>query len=178
MVDAGAWNDGLKAFQLGLVSSEDAETTAWLHAETALPLAAMGQHDAALSAISNARQHPLTDPFDQADMDFTTSLVYDRLGQTDAAERFAALSVRRWAEEGSAHRDSVEAQIMLASLHIRAGELDSPALASQAIDSASSLRSTRARVKLGRVVSALEARPRADFTELAHRARRVASVQV
>jgi hypothetical protein len=34
------------------------------------------------------------------DPDFTASLIYDRLGRVDAAERFAASSVRRWAEEG------------------------------------------------------------------------------
>jgi tetratricopeptide (TPR) repeat protein len=178
MVDAGAHNDALKAFQLGLMGASDPETIAWLHAETAFPLAALGQHDAARSAISKARQQPLADPFDVADLDYATSNVHLELGRVDTAEVMAHSSVRGWAAEGSSHRDSVEALIALASLHVRAGELDSPALASQAIDSVASLRSTRARVKLGRLVSALETRPRPELTDLARRARQVATVQV
>jgi transcriptional regulator with XRE-family HTH domain len=66
MVDAGAFNDGLKAFQLGLMSASGPEAVAWMHAETALPLAAMGERDAALSAVSRAREQSLSDPFDMA----------------------------------------------------------------------------------------------------------------
>jgi hypothetical protein len=55
MVDAGAFNDGLKAFQLGLMSATDPKTTAWMHGETAFPLAALGEREAALTAIGRAR---------------------------------------------------------------------------------------------------------------------------
>lgn len=52
MVDAGAVNDGLKSFQLGLVSATDPETTAWLHGETAFPLAVTGHQDAMPLSVS------------------------------------------------------------------------------------------------------------------------------
>lgn len=178
MVDAGAFNDGLKAFQLGLMSATDRETTAWMYGETAFPLTALGEREAALTAISRAREQKLTDPFDAADMDYLTSCVYGQLGRLDTAEALAASSMRRWASLG-AHRDAVEGAIALASLHVRAGELDSVALAQQAISQVSELRSVRARMKLRNLVAALETRPsRADFTELARRARQVAGVQV
>ncbi len=178
MVDASVWNDSLKSFQLGLVSAADAETVAWLHAETATPLAAMGLHDDALAAIKRAREHELTDPFDAADMDYTTSCVYERLGRVETAEQFAQSAVRKWGEEGSAARDSVESDIALACLHVRAGEPDSVALAHRAIASVASLRSVRARMKLRSLVAALETRSsRSDCTELASRARLVATTR-
>ncbi len=179
MVDAGAHNDGLKAFQLGLMGAEDSETVAWMHGETAFPLASMGERDAALTAISRAREQELTDPFDVADMDYLASCVHSQLGRVDTAEALAASSVRKWAAEPDAHRDSVEAQIMLASLHARSGELDSIPLAQRAISQVAQLRSVRARVCLRRLVAALETRPaRSDFAELARRAKQVAAVQV
>jgi hypothetical protein len=177
MVDAGAHNDGLKAFQLGLMGASDSETVAWMHGETAFPLASVAQQDAALTAISRAREQELTDPFDVADMDYIASCVYSQLGRGDTAEALAASSVRKWAHQPDAHRDSVEAQIMLASLHARSGELDSVPLAQQAISQVSELRSVRARVCLRRLVDALETRPaRVDFAELAAHARRVSQV--
>jgi hypothetical protein len=45
-------------------------------------------------------------------------------GRVGVAESFVASSVRRRAEERSAYRDSVETQIMLASLRVRANELE------------------------------------------------------
>lgn len=178
MVDAGAWNDSLKSFQLGLVSNTDPETVAWLHAETAAPLAAMGLRDEALVAIKRAREHELTDPFDVADMDFTASCVYQRVGRTEVAEAFAQSAVRHWSEEGTSHRDSVEADIQLASLHVHTGQPDAAALAQRAITSVAPLRSVRARVRLNSLAAALETRPRADHAELARRARQVATTRV
>ncbi|MGH3842692.1 MAG: hypothetical protein ACRDS0_14790 [Pseudonocardiaceae bacterium] len=160
------------------MSARDPETVAWLHAETALPLAKLGAPDAARSAIERAREQPLTDPFDAADLDYVSSCVYRELGRTDTAEALAASSVRKWAAEGSSRRDHVEADIALAALHVRAGELDSVALAHRAIGSVEELRSVRARCKLRTLVSALHTRPRSDFAELTQRARKVAAVQV
>jgi len=42
MVDAGAFNDALKAFQLASMGTDDPELTACLHIESAQPLAGMG----------------------------------------------------------------------------------------------------------------------------------------
>lgn len=185
MIDAGADNDGLKAFQLGVIKLGDspsspgaASALAWLDGESALPLAALGQHDAAIGALARARERSIDDPFDDADMDFLTSCVYRRLGRPDVAERFAASSVRKWDAEGCSRRDSAEAVMALAELHAAAGELDSVALAQRAIDSVAPLRSVRARQRLTRLAAVLETRPRSDFVELARRARQVAGVQV
>jgi tetratricopeptide (TPR) repeat protein len=176
MIDAGAHDDGLKSFQLGQASCEpNTDTAAWLIGESALPLAAMGHADAALGAIKTARQHPLTDPFDAADMDFLTASVYRRLGRLDTAESFAMSSVQKWREEGRSARDSAEATICLAELHIATGEPDAASLAHQSINAVATLRSTRARQRLGRLATALDSRPGTEtHRDLARQARRVA----
>ncbi len=175
MGEAGAWNDALKAFQLGFVGTDDEVSIAWLHAETAWPYALMGHRDQALSALKRAQEQPLTDPFDAADMDYVSSYVYSTLGQLDTAESFAARSVRKWAHEGVSRRDSVEADILLATLHARAGELDTAALARKAITGVAELQSVRARhIKLAPLAQALETRPAyPEFTQLAVQARQV-----
>lgn len=177
MVDAGAFNDALKAFQLGQVMLGDdrGDASAWMEAESALPLAAMGHRDAAVRAISHAREHQLSDPFDQADMDGLTSSIYTYLGRVEVAERFAASSVRRWAAEPDARRDSVEGVIQLAALHAHSGDADTVPLAHRAISQVTELRSVRARMKLRGLADAIETRPRSDFAELARLARQVAT---
>jgi hypothetical protein len=103
MVDSGAYNDGLKAYQLGIIdlsSVDDPEGLAWLHGESAIPYAAMGHQREALTAIKKGREHPQGDPFDAADMDYLTSRVYWRLGKVDLAEQYAKSSVAAWAKEG------------------------------------------------------------------------------
>lgn len=64
MVDAKAFNEGLKACQLGLIelSESPGEAVAWLTGESALPLAAMGHRDKAERAIVTAREYHLSDP--------------------------------------------------------------------------------------------------------------------
>lgn len=182
MIDAGAYNDGLKAYQLGLIklsespdSPEVAEATAWLTAESALPLAAMGQREAAQRAIATAREQFRTaDMFDDADMDYLIACVYRRLGRLDSAETFAASSVRKWAVEGTSRRTSVEADIVLATLHTQTGQSDAAALARRAIAGVVPLRSVRARrVKLVPLVEALDARTDSTSRALAASARQV-----
>jgi tetratricopeptide (TPR) repeat protein len=109
MVDSGAYNDGLKAYQLGIIdlsSADDPEGLAWLHGESAIPYAAMGHQREALTAIKKGREHPQSDPFDAADMDYLTSRVYWRLGKVDLAEQYAKSSVAAWAKEGTTRRGS------------------------------------------------------------------------
>ncbi len=184
MRDAEAYNDDLKACQLGLFKlsgSPDApgvaEAVAWLTAESALALAAMGHREAAESAIKKTREHRMSSLFDEADLDYGTSNVYRHLGKLDIAEQFAASSVRQWKVEGTSRRDSVLPDIALATIHVTAGEPDGAALAHRAVTSVAQLRSPRARMSLGRLVDALEARPRSDHRELAHQARQVASAR-
>lgn len=69
----------------------------------------MGHRDEAEGAIETAREYRMSDPFDLADMDGLTSSVYRYLEKVESAEAFAASSVRRWAAEGNARRDSVQA---------------------------------------------------------------------
>ncbi len=174
MRDAGGWNDALKAFQLGFVGTDDKVSIAWLHAETAWPYALMGHEDQALTALKRAQEQPLTDPFEAAEMDYLASSVYSTLGQLDIAESLAARSVRKWAHEGISRRDSVEADILLATLHARAGELDTAVLARKAIAGVAGLQSVRARdIKLAPLAQALESRPYPEFKDLAVAARQV-----
>lgn len=175
MIDSGAHNDGLKAYQLGLAASDpDTDTAAWLIGESAVPLAVMGHTDAALSAIKTARQYPLLDPFDAADMDFLTACIYRHLGRLDTAESIASSSVRKWREEGRSARDSAEATMLLTELHVATGEPDATSLAHQSINMVATLRSSRARMRLGRLATALDTRSQSDYRALAHRARQVA----
>ncbi|MGH3900562.1 MAG: hypothetical protein ACRDTA_20405 [Pseudonocardiaceae bacterium] len=178
MRDAGAYNDDLKACQLGLIklgespdTPETAESVAWLTAESAVALSTMGCRDEAEKAISTAREHRLSDTFDEADMDYAVANVYRRLGRLDLAEPFAASSLRKW--PGTSHRDSVLSDIALATIHVQTGEHDSPALAHRAIKSVAGIHSVRARMSVNSLVEALETRPKAENRELAMMARRV-----
>ena len=169
MCDEGAYNDGLKAFQLALVNADDP----WLHLETALPLAAMGQPQAAMSAAAKGCEGPPVDGFDAADMDYSISRVYHRLGDLDRAEALAASSVGKWSKVPDAKRDRVEADIALAAIHIEEGTYYGPTLASRAIDSVMPLRSVRSRAKLMWLIRALETRGGSTCDDLARQARLV-----
>jgi transcriptional regulator with XRE-family HTH domain len=173
MIDAGVYNDGLKAYQLGLISAREPELVAWLHGESALPLAAMGQSNAALTSIKRARDERDLSAFDDADMDYLTASVYYRLGRLDTAEASARQSVDKWAEEGTTRRDSVGADIALAMIHTVAGQSDSAALARRAIAGVAPLRSLRARGHLTGLVRALDTRHDSTSRELAQQARGV-----
>ncbi|MGH3853332.1 MAG: helix-turn-helix domain-containing protein [Pseudonocardiaceae bacterium] len=183
MIDAGAYEDGLKFYQLGLFKlgttrDDDArgrEALAWLHGESAIAWAAMGDRDAAVRAISTAREWQPTTAFDDADMEYATSLVYRRLGQWDRAEAFAASAVRKWAAEGTSRRDGVEADILLATIHTRARESDSVALAQRALGGVASLRSTRARTQLAELIAALDTRTDSTSRALSHHARQLSA---
>jgi transcriptional regulator with XRE-family HTH domain len=174
MRDAGAHNDALKAFQLGLVGAEE-QSVPWLHGSTAWQYSLMGHKDMALTAIKKAREHPLSDPFEVAEMDHLTACVYNELGQLDRAQTFAVSSVRNWTAEGVSKRDSVETDIVLATLHATTGQLDTVSLSQRAINGVAGLQSVRIRqVKLQPLVEALEAHPgRSEFKDLAVHARRV-----
>lgn len=187
MVDADAYNDGLKAYQLGRMAlgSDSAEgrrsgvsfAQQWLAGESAIPLAAMGYRDDAIREISVAREQPMPTRFDDADMDYLTSAVYRRLGALDTAESFATSSVRKWARENASRRDSVNADINLATIHVMTGESDGAVLAHRAIITVAGLHSTRARVvNMSRLVDALEDRPSSDNRQLVALARRLSTV--
>lgn len=178
MRDAGAYNDDLKACQLGLFklgelpeTPEKAGAAAWLTAESAVAYASMGYPDQAEKAITTAREYHMSNTFDEADMDYTVANVYRRLGRLDVAEPFAASSLRKW--PGTSRRDSVLSGIALAAIHVRTGAHDSQALAEKAIQSLAGVRSVRARMSINTLVEALDTRPTTENKELAMMARRV-----
>jgi hypothetical protein len=81
------------------------------------------------------------------------------LGQIDQAAEFATSARRKWQLEGHSARDSVEADIALATLHVQTGSSEGPAMAHAAIRTVSQLSSVRARrVKLPPLLAALSKR--------------------
>lgn len=182
MRDAGAYNDGLKACQLGLIklgqapdSPGAAESAAWLNVESARVLAAMGHNEAAERALKTAREWQPATAYDVADMECVTSYVYLWLGRLDTAEMFATGAVRKWAAEGTSRREGVLADIALATIHTQTGQPDAAALAQRAIAGVAPLRSFRTRrVKLAPLIKALDIRADSTSRDLAHHARQLA----
>jgi transcriptional regulator with XRE-family HTH domain len=183
MRDAGAFNDGLKACQLGLIKLNEApdapgaaEAAAWLNVESARVSAAMGHSEAAERSLAAAREWQPTTAYDIADMECVTSYVYLWLGQLDTAEQFAANSVRRWAAEGTSRREGVLADIALATIHTKTKQSDFTTLAHRALASVTPLQSLRTRrIKLAPLVKALDARGDSTSRDLVHRAHQLAS---
>ena len=98
------------------------------------------------------------------------------LGQLDVAERFATSALRSY---GQSHRvGHTMAELLLAEIHIRAGEPQGLTLARQAIERASTLQSIAAhRERLMPLATVLETRPGSDTRELARTARQIATTR-
>ncbi len=143
-----------------------------LGAMEAWAYAALDRPDLARRELSKAREGWAPPArFEQADMDCVTALVAVRLGQLDAAESFAAASVRRWAEGDRI--GLVQADTVLATIHVLAGQPDGLVLARTAIGGVASLRSGLARDRLQPLQLALSRRRDTDSRELARAARHV-----
>jgi len=179
LIDRGQPNNALKIIQLGQVRLHGSThpgapvVASWLHVETALAQAKMGQVGEARSALAAARDGydpPTTHA--QADMDLVTALVWLELGQTDAAQAAVARAVQTF---GADRREGVVADITLARLHVRAGEPRGLILAKTAIDGVAPLRSRLARQWLTLLAQDLETRPGSDAHDLARAARQVAA---
>jgi tetratricopeptide (TPR) repeat protein len=169
MADAGADNDALKAFQLGLTAcdwtQENADTVAMLTVSSASSLARLDQREPALRALGQSRDFSPSDPFDAALWDYIAYRVHSGLGNIDKAADFARSAVQKWKQEGKSARDSIEAEIALATLHVQTGSSDGPTMAHAAIKKVAQLSSVRARrVKLPPLVAALS--ERGNQTEL------------
>ena len=181
MRDAGAYDDDLKACQLGLIKLAEApdapgaaEMAAWLNTECARAAAAIGHGDAAERSLQAAREWQPTTAYDIADMECVTSYVHLFLGRLDTAQRFAAHSVRHWAAEGASRREGVLADIALASIHTKTNQSDATTLAQRAIASVTPLQSLRTRqVKLAPLIKALDDRGDSTSRDLAHYARQM-----
>ena len=112
-----------------------------------------------------------TDP--SGDLDQVGTRLQLARGRLDTAEQYAAASGRRW-EGISNQRSRTNAGILLATVHVRAGERDSLQLAHSAVTSVTKLSSVRARQQyLTPLAIALEARRGSDATQLARMTRQV-----
>ncbi len=117
------------------------------------------------------------DPFERAGADFVTAGIHLDLGRLDAAEHSATRALRTYAD--SHRRDRTQTQLLLAEVHVRAGEPQGLILARQAIAGASTLQSVAARqARLIPLATALETRPSTDARELAKAARQVAATRI
>lgn len=183
-MQSDAPNDALKTlqlvqFRLNQESSEHPRTgtlASWLHADSARCLIMLDQQNQARSSLAAARDGwDPADRFDQADMDHVMAQAYRGLSKFDSAERLAASSARAWGKED--RRDAVQAATTLAAIHVETGEPDGLTLAENVIRDAASLRSRRARAKLGELAAVLAARPDGSSRELAVHARRVATAR-
>lgn len=174
---AGHPNDAVKFYQIAelrLGAKGDPGLLAWGHGLSALALANMG-HPQATEQLAKARDgwHP-SNAFERADMDYQTALVHAELGDLDAAERFVT------AINGAGRHRPVGtfAKILLATIHVRAGEPRGLQLAHTAITAATKLSSDRVRQRLLPLAEELDNRRGSDYQELARMARQVATTRV
>jgi hypothetical protein len=191
-VEHGEPNDGLKLLQLGRVKAWDippddqravvvgeqgrAAVEATALADSATAQADLGHLAAADTDLATARQlwRPTrADPY--GDLDRPAAELAMRRGRLDSAETLAAASVHRW--EGGSLVGRTNSGILLATLHVKAGEPDGLPLAHSAITAVTKLSSVRARRRLEPLIAALEARPGSDTKELGRMARQVATTR-
>ncbi|MBV9144147.1 MAG: helix-turn-helix transcriptional regulator [Pseudonocardiales bacterium] len=197
LVRSGHPNDALKLFQLGQFRlrmfppsrSPSAPMTAddsWLPVLTARLIrssatayAVMGgpkQADRCLAEADEGWAPP--DVFDRAGTDASAAGIQCELGRLEAAEQFATRAVRGFGE-GPYRRGQIRAGLLLAEVHVRAGEPEGLTLAHQAIEEVRTLRSVAVRrERLIPLATALDARPGSDGWELARMARQVATTPI
>ncbi len=191
-VENGHPNDGLKMLQIAQVKAldiaPDDERPFWegsrvalgacVRADSATALAQLGYPDAADAALAQSREMWQPTPaVPVGDLDKVSALLELERGRLDAAETFASASARLWEGRG-ARRGRTVAGILLATIHVRAGESDGLPLAHEAITGAMKLSSTRTRRRLQPLATALETRPGSDYRDLARTARHVAATRI
>ena len=154
LVRDGHPNDALKLFQLGGFwankSTRRAEdprlptTIAWLNLSSATAYALMDGLDGATRHLAMAHDgwEP-RDTFERVGMDRATAAIHLDLGRLDTAERLAASAFRTFGE--SHRRDRIMAEVLLAEVHVRAGEPQGLILARQAIAGVSTSQSIATR---------------------------------
>ena len=188
LVRNGYPNDALKQFQLGgfwarksTSGNDDPRLPmliAWLDLNSATAYALMGGIDEAIRHLAKAHDgwEP-RDVFERACVDRATAAVHLDLGQLDTAEQLATSALRGYSE--SQRVDRITNELLLAELHVRAGEPQGLILARHAIDGVRTVRSVATRrQRLLPLAAALEARPGTDTLELAQIARKVAATRI
>ncbi len=171
---ATVWADRL----LKVPPNHDRRTIAeaCVQATAATTLARMGKTQAAATELAKSRelwQPARTDPW--GDPDGAAACLEIERGRLDLAESLAAASVRRW-ENGSRLSRTLSG-IVLATIHVKAGEPSGLSLAHRVITSVAKLSSMRARTRLTPLAAELAARPGPDARELARMTRQVATSQ-
>lgn len=97
-------------------------------------------------------------------------------GNLDRAEPFAVASVRRWG--GVSERGRTLSTVVLATVHVQAGEPDGLTMAHRAITDVTKLSSVQARTRLRPLADALASRPNSEAKDLARMAHQVATTRV
>ncbi len=191
-VEHGHPGDGLKMLQCAQVIAwkipEDdqravvvgvsgrAAVEAVVRVDSANALVRLGEREAARTQLATARQLWTPTRTDQyGDVDRTAARLEVERGRLDIAESLAAASMRRW--EGGSQLSRTLSGIVLATIHVKAGEPSGLSLAHRAITSVPKLSSMRARTWLEPLAEALQARPGSDARELARMTRQVATSQ-
>ncbi len=193
-MEHGEPNEGLKLLQVGTVTagripSDDQRTAgvavgaraavqAQALADSATAYARLGHPEAANTALAKSRELWQPTPADPAgDLDQVSARLELERGRLDVAESFAAASMRRW-EGVSNQRARTYSGIVLATVHVRAGEPRGLQLAHSAVTAAARLSSARIRRQLEPLATALEARSGSDARQLARMARQVAATRI
>jgi hypothetical protein len=109
------------------------------------------------------------------DLDRPAALLALRRGRLGVAEFLAAASVRRW--EGISQISRTDSGVVLATIHVRAGESDGLPLAHSAITAGTKISSVRVRKRLLLLADTLAARPGTDAKDLSRMALQVAGVR-
>ena len=177
-IEHGHPDDGLKLLQAAQVAAwripSDHDRRVGIEAcalmDSATALAMLGEHQAAYRQASTARELWTPEPTQHyGDMDQGPALLEMQRGRLDVAEQYAATSVRRW--EGFSKPDATRSRVILATIHVKAGEQRGLQLAHSAIADVTTLTSVRARRLLLPLAEALESRPGPDARDLARMAR-------
>ena len=192
-VEHGQPNNGLKLLQVGTVTAlgiPDGEeqrlvkvggngrsaVQACAGADSATALADLDEPEKANTALAEARELWQPTPADPGgELDRPAAVLELDRGRMDVAEQFAAASVRRW--EGSGKRGYTHSCVVLATIHVRAGEPRGLQMAHSAISATNKISSVRVRRCLVPLADALDARPNSDNRQLARMARQVASTR-
>ncbi len=187
-VEHGQPDDGLKMIQFSLVKAWDiprdeqravvvgnsgrAAQEACVRASAATALADLGKLDAADVEVAKSRQLWSPTRADRyGDLDRPAALLALRRGRLDVAESLAAASVRRW--EGVSQIGRTHSGVVLATVHVQAGEPDGLVLAHGAITAVPKLSSVRVRKRLVLLADTLAAQPGADAKDLSRMAHQV-----
>jgi hypothetical protein len=142
----------------------------------AIAVADLGKLDAAEVEVAKSRELWVPTRADRyGDVDRPAALLALRRGRLDAAESLAAASVRRW--EGISQISRTHSGVVLATIHVRAGEPGGLALAHSAVTTVTKISSVRVRKRLVMLADELAARPGTDAKDLSRMAHQVAGVR-